>query len=277
MTHAQKTSRTRVDIIVKKGTEELLPDTFYKELTASGVWIEEKGNASIIKCYPENVKAFLLTLHTLKIPSKDIFVADEPEQDYAAMTRKYFRPIQIEELTILAPWNKTQRNGLRIFIEPGMAFGTGRHESTRLMIKLMNGVDFKGKKVLDIGCGSAILSLYAAHLGAKKVFAVDNDEDTVLSARNNIELNNISSIEIVCRDLKEVKEKYDVILANIDIRTFKATSAHVIKFLRKGGYILISGILGRDKKELLTLFSPLTCLRIEQKNSWQGFVFRKDS
>ena len=122
-------------------------------------------------------------LRTLKIATKDVLVTDEPEQDYAELTKKYFRPIQIEGLTILAPWNKTKRKGPRILIEPGMAFGTGRHESTRLMIKLMGSIDFKGKKVLDIGCGSAILSLYAALLGAKKVLAVDNDEDTVLSAR----------------------------------------------------------------------------------------------
>ncbi len=277
MKPSKKGSRIRVDVTVKKGAEELFPEAFYNELPASGIWIEEKGNSSIIKCYPENIKAFLRTLRALKIPSKNILVADEPEQDYAAMTRKYFRPIQIEGLTILAPWNKTQRKGLRILIEPGMAFGTGRHESTRLMIKLMNSLDFKGKKVLDIGCGSAILSLYAKLIGAKKILAVDIDEDTVISARKNMELNNTSSIEIVCCDLKEVKGKYDIVLANIDIRTFKATSAHVMKLLRKGGYLLVSGILGRDKKELLSLFSPLTCLCIGQKNSWRGFVFQKNN
>ncbi len=69
------------------------------------------------------------------------------------------------------------------------------------MIKLMGSIDFKGKRVLDIGCGSAILSLYAALLGAKKVLAVDNDEDTVISARKNIALNDTCAIEIVCSDL----------------------------------------------------------------------------
>ena len=162
MTGAKKASRTRVDITVKKGAQELFPESFYEELPASGIWIEEKGESSVIKCYPENVNAFLKMLRTLKIATKDVLVTDEPEQDYAELTKKYFRPIQIEGLTILAPWNKTKRKGPRILIEPGMAFGTGRHESTRLMIKLMKNIDIKGKKVLDIGCGSAILSLYAA-------------------------------------------------------------------------------------------------------------------
>jgi ribosomal protein L11 methyltransferase len=213
MTPARKASRTRVDITVKKGAQELFPEYFYEELPASGIWIEEKGETSVIKCYPENVNAFLKMLRTLKIPTKDILVTDEPEQDYAELTKKYFRPIQIEGLTILAPWNKTKRKGPRILIEPGMAFGTGRHESTRIMLKLMNDIDVKGKKVLDIGCGSAILSLYSALLGAKKVLSVDNDEDTVISARKNIELNNTSAIEIVCSDLQQVKGAYDIVLA----------------------------------------------------------------
>jgi ribosomal protein L11 methyltransferase len=275
MTGAKKASRTRVDVTVKKGAEELFPESFYKELPASGIWIEERGERSVIKCYPENVNAFLRILRTLKISTKDILVTDEPEQDYTELTKKYFRPIQIEGLTILAPWNKTKREGPRIFIEPGMAFGTGRHESTRIMIKLMKNVDMKGKKVLDIGCGSAILSLYAVLLGAKKVLAVDNDEDTVLSARKNIELNNTSAMEIVCSDLQQVKGAYDIVLANIDIRTFRATSTHILTLLRKGGCLVVSGILGRDRKELLSIFSSLSCLRVEQKNSWRGFVFQK--
>jgi ribosomal protein L11 methyltransferase len=277
MTGAKKASRRRVDITVKKGAQELFPEAFYEELPASGIWIEEKGELSVIKCYPENVNAFLRMLQTLKIAAKNILVVDEPEQDYAELTKKYFRPIQIEGLTILAPWNKTKRNGPRILIEPGMAFGTGRHESTRLMIKLMGDIDMKGKKVLDIGCGSAILSLYAALLGAKKVLAVDNDEDTVISASKNIELNNTTTVEIVRSDLQQIKGAYDIVLANIDIRTFKATSTHILTLLRKGGCLVVSGILGRDSKELLSLFSSLSCLRVEQKNSWRGFVLQKNN
>jgi ribosomal protein L11 methyltransferase len=275
MAGAKKSSRTRIDITVRKGAQELFPEAFYDELPASGIWIEEKGEHSVIKCYPENVNTFLRTLRTLKIPTKDVLVTDEPEQDYAELTKKYFRPIQIEGITILAPWNKTRRKGLHILIEPGMAFGTGRHESTRLMIKLMNDIDMNGKKVLDIGCGSAILSLYAALLGAKKVLGVDNDEDTVVSARKNIELNNTPNIEITCSDLLHIKGTHDIILANIDIRTFRATSPHILTLLRKGGHLVVSGILGRDKKELLSLFGSLSCLRVEQKNAWRGFVFQQ--
>ncbi len=89
-----------------------------------------------------------------------------------------------------------------------MAFGTGRHESTRLMMKMMRDVDFTGKRVLDLGCGSGLLSLYARLKGAKYVYAVDNDLDAVLSAQKNVLLNEASGIELVCADLKDVRGRY---------------------------------------------------------------------
>ncbi len=275
MTSVAKNFRTRVDITVKKGAEEVFPESFYESLPAPGIWIEEKGNDAVIKCYPENVNAFLRMLRTLRIAMIDVLVTKELEQDYAELTKKYFRPIQIEGLTILAPWNKTKRDGLRILIEPGMAFGTGRHESTRIMIKLMNNINMKGKRVLDIGCGSAILSLYAALLGAKKVLAVDNDADTVSSARKNIVLNKASNIKLMCSDFRNVSDIHDIVLANIDIRTFRASSAHIMDLVKKNGYLIISGILRRNKKELLSFFDSFSLVREEQENSWLGFVFQR--
>jgi ribosomal protein L11 methyltransferase len=275
MTSVSKNFRTRVDITVKKGAEEVFPESFYESLPAPGIWIEEKGNDAVIKCYPENVNAFLRMLGTLRIAMMDVLVTNELEQDYAELTKKSFRPIKIEGLTILAPWNKTKRDGLRILIEPGMAFGTGRHESTRIMIKLMNNINIKGKRVLDIGCGSAILSLYAALLGAKKVLAVDNDADTVSSARKNIVLNKASNIKLICSDLRNVSDIHDIVLANIDIRTFRASSAHIMDLVKKNGYLIISGILRRNKKEPLSLFDSFSLVNEGQENSWLGFVFQR--
>jgi ribosomal protein L11 methyltransferase len=265
---------TRVEILVEKGTEELFPEAIYKGLSSSGLWIEDQGGDVIIKCYPENADAFLRILRESKMDIKNISVEHEPEQDYTELTKKYFRPIKVEGITILAPWNKTKRQGIRIFIEPGMAFGTGRHESTKIMLKLMGEMDFKNKRVLDIGCGSAILSLYASMLNAKKVIAVDNDADTILSAQKNVDLNNASNIKLVCSDLDNISGTYGIVLANIDIRTFRASSAHIMGVVKKNGYLVVSGILGRDRKELLSLFGSFSLVRMEQKNAWRGFVFQ---
>lgn len=267
--------RSRVDVTVSKGSEELLPESFYDLLPASGLWIEEKGDTTVLKCYPTDEKKFLQVLKHLGICKTNFRVTHETECDYSELTRKYFRPIRVEGLTILAPWNKSNRKGPRIFIEPGMAFGTGRHESTRLMIKLMDTINFQNKEVLDIGCGSAILSLYAATLGAGGVYAVDNDPDAIASARKNIRLNSVSVIQTARKDLRKVTETYDVILANIDIRTFRTTSQKITELLRKNGYLVVSGIVGRDRKELLSLFPDLLCKEVVRKNSWRGFLFQK--
>jgi ribosomal protein L11 methyltransferase len=266
--------KTRVEILVEKGIEELLPEELYA-LSNSGIWIEEKGSNVLIKCYPENIKMFLDTLNQLKIPVVGVDMVKEELQDYAELTRKYFRPIKIEDVTIVAPWNKRQKDRQYTIIEPGMAFGTGRHESTKLMLKLMRLVDMKGKRVLDMGCGSGILSLYARLLGARKIIAVDNDIDTILSARKNLSFNQAHNIELACTDLQNIRGIYDIVLANLDITTFSNYSEKISSLVAKGGHLIISGILGRDKKRVIPLFHPFVPVQITHKNSWQGIVFKQ--
>jgi len=268
-------NNTRVDVHVEKGSEELLPEDFYSMLSGQGVWLEEKGNDVIIRAYPPNVPVFIDYLKQLNITVKNITIEREETIDYAELTRKYFRPIKIEDITILAPWHKKDKNRKYIVIEPGMAFGTGRHESTRLMFMLMKQIDMAGKSVLDIGCGSGILSLYANSLGAKKIVAVDNDIDAVLSANKNLELNNTNNIELICAELNHVGGVYDVILANLDIQTFMRFAVHIKKLLSGGGIVLISGILAKNRKDLVSLFCPFPLISTEKKNSWCGFAFKE--
>ncbi|MBA4418786.1 MAG: hypothetical protein C0392_12890 [Syntrophus sp. (in: bacteria)] len=276
MKHSEPRLRAVVELLVAKGVEELLPDSLYL-LSRTGTWIEEKDNSVVIRFYPENTDLFLAALRKSAIPIQEIRVTEEEEKDYSEMTRRYFRPIRVEGLTILPPWSKNRPKGPSIIIEPGMAFGTGRHESTRLMIKIMKLVDLKGKTILDLGCGSGILSLYARLLGAKSVVAVDIDLDTVLNARKNVTLNKSDTIYILCADLADIGGSYDIILANIDIRTFTSHSKKVQSLAKPGGQIIVSGILGRDRKHLLSLFEPHALILTEQKNSWRGFLFQIDN
>jgi ribosomal protein L11 methyltransferase len=273
---SQKTFKTRVDIWVEKGVEELLPEDIYGLLSNSGIWIEEKGNDVVIKSYPKDIETYLEYLQKLNINVKKTDIQKEEDQDYAALTKKYFRPIRIDEITILAPWNKQKTNAKSIIIDPGMAFGTGRHESTRIMIKLMKSVAMDDKNILDLGCGSGILSLYAVLLNAKKVIAIDNDPDTVFSAGKNIALNNTDRVSLACSDLQNVSGKYDIVLANLDIRTFTRYSDKIKVFVKKGGHIIISGILWKEREKLSPLFHPFLLTQTEKKNAWCGFVFKND-
>ena len=265
----------RVDIVVERGAQELLPEEIYTIHSPSGVWIVEDGDETVIRTYPEHVETFLAAMRQSGIPLGDIRVSEEERRDYCEMAKRYFRPVTVEDIVIRAPWNSKRKGVTYITIEPGMAFGTGRHESTRLMVKLMKEIDHTGKRVLDLGCGSALLSLYARLKGAKRVYAVDNDLDAVLSAQKNVLLNEASGIEVVCADLMDVGGRYDIVLANLDIRTFALSSGHIMGLLKKKGTLVASGIIGREKNEALRLFLPWEPVMEARKNAWRGFVFRR--
>jgi ribosomal protein L11 methyltransferase len=274
MKPSEKPYKIRVDVRIEKGSEELLPEGIYNILPGQGIWIEEKEDDVIIKAYPSDVEEFVDYLLKSNISIKDVNVEKEASLDYAELTKKYFRPIRIENVTILAPWHKKRESEICIVIEPGMAFGTGRHESTKLMFKLMRYIDMEDKSVVDIGCGSGILSLYANVLGAKTIIAVDNDMDAILSVKKNLTLNNASRIETACINLHHIEGKYDIILANLDIQTFTRRAGYIKKLLKPGGLIVISGVLVKNKKDVLPLFHPLSLLHTEKKNSWCGLVFK---
>jgi ribosomal protein L11 methyltransferase len=267
--------RQRIEVSVKKGSEEVLPEEIYGACLSGGLWIEEEKGKTVIKAYPEDAGAFQDLLRRSGITIKGIRIVQEKEQDYAELTKRYFQPIGIEDITVAAPWNKRRGKKMTIIIEPGMAFGTGRHESTRIMIRLIKDTDISGKDVLDLGCGSAILSFYAALKGAKRITAVDNDEDAIGSAKKNLSLNNIKNIRFTCTGLENVKGRYDVVLANLDMRTFSGHAQHIAKRLKRGGTLIISGILGKDARSALSLFPSLTLLRMEKKNSWRGFILKQ--
>ena len=266
---------SRVDILVEKGQEELLTDKIYM-LAGKGFWVEDQDDLVLLKCYPDEPDALMhyLSLSGLKIAN--VAIEKEEPKDYAELTRQYFRPIRIGDLTIRAPWNKKKGNGREIIIEPGMAFGTGRHESTRIVVKLMGDVDFEGKTVLDIGCGSGILALYAHLLGAGIIYAVDNDHDAVLNARKNVSLNGADNVNVACTQLQEVHEAFDIVLANIDIKTFSEHSTKIASLVGKDGLLFISGILRKNKNQLLSLFPGWSVVQDYQKNSWCGFLLSNE-
>ena len=271
MSQTQPKYSTRVEILVEKGQEELLNDKLYK-LSGKGFWLEDKGDLVLLKCYPDEPDAFLKGLSISGLKISNVNVEKEKPRDYAELTRQYFRPIRIGNLTIRAPWNKKKGNGREIIIEPGMAFGTGRHESTRIMIKLMDNVDFQGKTVLDIGCGSGILALYANILGAGKIIAVDNDPDAIFNAKKNASLNEASNIDLICTNLHDILGSFDIVLANIDIKTFSEYSEKVASLVEKDGFLFISGILRKNKDHLLRLFQGWNLVQDYRKNSWCGFL-----
>jgi len=265
-------SIVRVEITVAKGAEEALDAEFYG--LSGGIWIEEQGDSLLLKCYPPDSEAFLSYLASSKLPFGHWTTAREEERDYVSVVRRLFTPVRVGDVTILPPWRNTKRKGPVIVIEPGMAFGTGRHESTRLMIRMMGSLDMKGKRVLDVGSGSGVLAVYARLLGAAAVAAIDNDPLACIAARKGFTLNQADDILLARAGPGAIRGRFDVILANLDFHTFGRLGTDIVRLVGDGGYLVVSGIERQYAPLAARLFEPMTLVRKRRLGDWHGFLFR---
>jgi ribosomal protein L11 methyltransferase len=176
-----------------------------------------------------------------------------PEKNWNEEWEKNFEPIVIRDSCyIRAPFHPQAAYPFEIVIEPKMSFGTGHHATTSLMISEMMDIDMQEKAVLDAGCGTGILAIFAEMLGAGAITAVDIDDWSYRNAVENTALNNCQRITVKQDDISVYRENatFDVILANINLNVLKA-SLQVYSFICKpGGYLLMSGILITDIETL---------------------------
>lgn len=172
-----------------------------------------------------------------------------PDQNWNARWESEFEPVVVDDFcTIRADFHEIAvRTAYEVIITPKMSFGTGHHDTTRLMIAQMRRVSFQGKSVLDFGAGTGVLAILAAKLGAASVYAVDNDSWSYENARENIAANGCPEVNVLHGTLESVPEgPYDVILANINRHILLDTMAALYRKLAPGGRIFMSGLLLQD-------------------------------
>ena len=187
--------------------------------------------------------------------SLEIFKKEVKQENWENEWKKYFNVQKVSKSIVIKPsWEEySAKEGEKIIdIDPGMAFGTGTHETTRMCINAIEKYMNKGDSLIDIGCGSGILSIAAAHLGAEKVIAVDLDKLAVKVSKENVDLNGFSNtIDVRYGDLTDViDEKADVIVANIIADIIAKLSENIADFIKDGGYFISSGIIN-DKKDFV--------------------------
>lgn len=175
-----------------------------------------------------------------------------PAANWNAEWESKFTPIVVDgKCTIKAPWHDgLKKTRFNIVIEPQMAFGTGHHQTTYMMCRLMlaNEAYIKGSTVLDMGCGTAVLAILAAKMGAAHVYGIDIDAVAAVSAFDNARRNRVSKhVETYCGDASLLQMgKYDVILANINRNVLLQDIPTYSRSLRKGGILLMSGFYTED-------------------------------
>ena len=200
------------------------------------------------------------------------------EEEWANAWKKYYKPFRLGEHILIVPsWEEVeaQPGDIRITLDPGMAFGTGTHETTSMCLTMLEQLVKPGQTILDIGCGSGILGIAAAKLGAGRVIGSDLDPNAVLVARENAAENGVSEIvEIHQGDLTDIpvlqNVQADVIVANIIADVIIGLAPKATAFLKKGGRFIASGIIRERRDDVAAAITEAgyRIERIEEKGSW---------
>lgn len=208
----------------------------------------------------------------------DVKVGSSVEEDgWLKSWRDNYKPIKIPPFKIIPAWLKDTEptDGLLpIYINSGIAFGTGEHETTQLCLRLLSQIDVKGKTVLDIGTGSGILAIAASLLGAREVYAFDLDPVAVEVARENVAINDIDNIKVFQKDALQYKGKgYDVVMANL-VWSILSEISKPMRETVGAGLFIASGILKEQLHDFLRMYEKegFHYITHEEIGEWVGVL-----
>ena len=261
----------------------------YGELVDDTILSADPNTVKVSLFVPEekNPLEYLTHLETrlpaLGIEAK-ILTEGMREEDWAESWKQYYKPVPLGKITIVPAWESySPKDGeIVVRMDPGMAFGTGTHETTRLAVRLMQEQLSGGERVLDVGTGSGILSICASKLGAKSCHAYDIDPVAVKVARDNCESDGCTNITVgvsdLLRDVDLSEGKFDLCVANIVSDIIIRMMPDVDKYLKPGSPLVLSGIIDTRMEEVTEAIASagFRVLKIEKENDWVGILAAKD-
>lgn len=195
----------------------------------------------------KELTALLLT-HNLSCKKEVI-----QKQNWNKLWESNFEPVLVDDFVSVRADFHLPVNGVEyeILITPKMSFGTGHHATTFMMIRLMREIDFKNRTVFDFGTGTGILAILSEKMGAKGIIAVDNDDWCIENANENIQKNNCSEISIQKVNTAEMKQRFDVVIANINKHIILENIRFLSDNAMENGQILLSGLLSTDEQDII--------------------------
>lgn len=191
------------------------------------------------------------------------------DQNWVQLTQSQFDPIRVSErLWIVPSWHKSpDLAAINLILDPGMAFGTGSHPTTRLCLEWLERTVSPSCSVLDYGCGSGILAIAAARLGAARVAGVDIDPQAVESARANAERNEVSAL--FADSAEPVAGEYDLVVANILSNPLRVLAPAICAHVRSGGCLALSGILREQAEEIIAIYAQWLPMEVaDTREDW---------
>ena len=255
--------------------------------------VDTKNRDVLVKCYlepseaDEKIKLIMQEISSRKELSAgaiDFGSLEETKReiegdDWIDVWKKHFRPIHLGRIVVVPEWiDYTREPGEEVvLLDSNMAFGTGEHETTSMCVELLQKYLKEGDTVLDVGCGSGILGIAAAKLGAKRAYLTDIDPVAVESAAHNAEKNGVEDRVVVALSdlLDDADIRGDVVLANITAEILARLAPDVPKNLKEGGTLILSGIIADRLARVKEAFGAegLTLQKQMHKGEWYALVF----
>ena len=197
-----------------------------------------------------------------------VAISAVPDQDWVRLTQSQFAPVEITpDFWIVPTWHEPPAQAREVIrLDPGLAFGTGTHPTTRMCLRWLATHPVKQQRVLDYGCGSGILAIGAVKMGAHQVDAVDIDEAAVTATELNAQANHVA----LNAGLPELAQgQYQTVLANILATPLKVLAPLLCSHVATGGHLVLAGILARQEAELIQAYAPyLTLSVVDREDGW---------
>lgn len=246
-----------------------------------------RGEYVLVRAYFETIergtfeKDLLAAMEAAGAPKSRIWIDDLPYGDWAEGWKKYFTPRKVGARIVIAPtWETYDPKGDEIVVrvDPGMAFGTGQHETTALCIRSLEEVVTPGTRVLDVGAGSGILAIAAVLLGAASAHGTDIDPEATAAARENVEANGLAAKVTIDESPLEAVGVFPVVVANILAETLVSLAPALAAKVERGGALVLSGILHHLGDEVARAYAPHGFPRfdVRRDGEWVCLVGRRD-
>lgn len=255
----------------------------------TGTEIKENSTINTDELFEKIGKGLEDISNFIDIGEGTITISETEDVDWTTKWKDYFHSFKIGSKILVTPtWEETKSEGDNIIIkiDPGIAFGTGSHETTKLCIEELIKYVKTGSEILDVGCGSAILTIAAIKLGANNGYAIDIDSMAVEQAKENVKINNVENaitlkVGNLLEDKKLCKEiyqnQYDIVVANILAPVLISLTPVIFPALKEGGYYICSGIVKECKNDVIKAIQNAGLNLISEKceNDWVCLVARR--
>jgi len=205
---------------------------------------------------------------------------DVDDEDWARRSQENLAPVTVGRITIVPratsePRDPSPEAPITIVIPPSMGFGTGHHATTRLCLAALQTINLRDAFVLDVGTGSGVLAIAAVKLGARRALGIENDPDALAAATENLAFNGVTNVEFLVSDLmRDDLPPAEVVVANLTGALVVRAAGRLLRAVRPGGVLIISGVLAGEGGEVRQAFANQSFVADVQEDEWLAFTIR---